>query len=442
MTAPPPLSPPPGGRLPATPEAWLPREHTLYRPRHSRRQRTALVCAFVFFLTPTLAFVFGARPQAFENRALRDFPSPAAGWGFFTELSGWATDHLTLRRAGVQAAEGISTALFGDPPGSAHPAPSGPAGVNTGPPPQDADGPTGEERRAAYPVVISGKDGWLYLGQDVSYKCRPVQDLDQVIGVLQRLRAVVESSGRRFELVVAPDKSTAAPQFLPDDFAGKTCARRQSDRFWQRMTTEVGIVDVRAGLQEAARRVNRPIYDAVDTHWSYEGGLVMTRALAERLRPGVTSTWKVSPTGQRSWPADIPPLVGRSATRDLTGYALAPDGRQDRTSYVASDFRMPLSLEQSRPAGTTGTVGASVGMIADSFSQFATPFLAATFQDLTIVHPETVADDPAGSAAELLRDRDVVVVELAERHLVGGASPLLRTEVIDQIGRVLATHPR
>src|SRR4030081_2058162 len=104
--------------LPPTPESWLPTEHSLYRPRHSRRQRTALTCALVFFLAPTLAFVSGVRAQPFENRPLHQFPSLSGGWGFFTGLANWATDHLTLRQAGVQAANGISTGVFSDPLGS------------------------------------------------------------------------------------------------------------------------------------------------------------------------------------------------------------------------------------------------------------------------------------------------------------------------------------
>jgi len=102
--------------LPPIHESLLPRDHTLHRPRHGKRQRAALTCAMVFFLVPTLAFVFGVRPQNFENHRLAAFPSPAAGWAFFTGLNNWATDHLPLRQLGVQAETGISSGVFGEPP--------------------------------------------------------------------------------------------------------------------------------------------------------------------------------------------------------------------------------------------------------------------------------------------------------------------------------------
>lgn len=438
----PPARPPEGGGLPPLPESWLPNEHNLYRPRHSPRQRTALVCALLFFLAPALAYVVGVRAQPFENRDLHAFPDPSAGWSFFTGLSGWATDHLPLRQAGVAAAEGVSTGVFGDPPGSGYSSSPGPVGVSPQAPQQPGT-PAEEDRRRSYPIVVSGKNDWIYLGQDVSYKCRPTMHLDEVIGKLQRLRSAVESSGRRFELLIAPDKLTAAPQNLPDNYVGEDCARERSTRLWQRAVAELNAIDVRDDLHRVERRLGHSVYDAKDTHWSYAGGMTMTRVLAEQLAPGVTSSWQVTPGELRPWPADIPPLLGRSEKRQLRRYSLAPDGTTDLTRYVASDFRVPLHLVQS-PAdrAVDGTVQGRVGLIADSFTQFASPFLAAALEDMLIVHPETMAENPAGNTARLLVDREVIVVELAERHVAGGASQLLRDGVIDRIAGVLRENPR
>ena len=426
-------------RLPATHESWLPREHNLYRPRHSPRQRTAFGCAVAFFLAPALAFVFGVRPVAFENRALHAFPSFGDGWGLFTNLPAWATDHLPLREAGVDAAAAISTGLFGDPPQSGQPTTGGPLGGGPG---AGQLTPNDTLPASGYPTLIYGPDGWLYLGADMSNKCVPKLSTDQVVRAFQRLRDAVESSGRRFELVIAPDKSTEMPQYLPSSYAGKDCARAASARFWSGATSVLGDIDVRPALQAAATKVGHPLYDANDTHWSYEGGLVMTSALAEQVDPGVTAHWKVTPRQVNPWPADLPTLQGRTEYRHLQTYALAPDGTTDRDHYVASDFRTPLRLEQPAPALGSGVIDTKTAVIGDSFTQFAQPFLAAAFADLTIVHPETVAQNPTGDATQLLADRDVIVVELAERNAVGGASPLLQDSVIDQIAAVLRSHPR
>ncbi|WP_228713580.1 alginate O-acetyltransferase AlgX-related protein [Prauserella endophytica] len=433
MSAGPRSHPPVGGGLPPTPESWLPNEHSLYRPRHSPRQRTALTCAVVFFLAPALAFVLGVRPQAFENRALAEFPSITDGWGFFTGLSAWATDHLPLREAGIDAASGISTGVFRDPPDM-----GGGARDTVGVSP-------GSERQETppdlFPDVISGTDNWLYLGEDVKARCYPARDVNGVVTQLNKLREAVEASGREFELVIAPDKTTVMPQHLPESYLGKECAQQRAAEFWRRVPAEAGAIDLRPALRDTERQTGEPLYDAIDSHWNFAGGLTMTYALAERIAPGSTATWQVGPDGTQEWPADLPRMLGRQEQRQLTRYTLAPDGGEDRTRYLASDFRTMLEVEQ-RGDAVEGTIEDKVGVIADSYTQFATPFLTAAVRDLSVVHAETVAEASVDQIAELLADRDVVVVEFVERIVTGGASALLHDDAIHRLGAALAANPR
>lgn len=154
--------------------------------------------------------------------------------------------------------------------------------------------------------------------------------------------------------------------------------------------------------------------------------------------PGITRTWQGAPTGFiPAWPDDIPPLIGRASVRQIATYSLAPGGQLDRTRPVTSDFRVPLRLT-SAPAA--GTVQAPVRMIADSFTQFASPYLAAAFTDITIVHPETAAAAPA-PAGNLLAGGKVIVLEVAERNLLSGTSPILLQPCITEIAAQLARHP-
>src|ERR1700754_2012621 len=86
----------------------------------------------------------------------------------------------------------------------------GPAGRVAPPDPSEED--RERVREAGFPRVIEGSKGWLYLGYDMLGACLPEQPLDDVIGSLKRLRDAVESSGRKFVLIVAPDKSTMVPE--------------------------------------------------------------------------------------------------------------------------------------------------------------------------------------------------------------------------------------
>jgi alginate O-acetyltransferase complex protein AlgJ len=421
-------------------EAWLPSEHPLHRPRHGGRQLTALICATVFFTVPALAMAAGVRPPEFENHRLAAFPSPLDGWSFFGGLSDWATDHLPFRDAAIRTADGISRGVFGEPPpfDQAPRAPlQGP--LAPAPPTVEQPGDLPEPPVAAgFPKVIEGKNGWLYFGYDVQGKCRPVYKLDEVIANLNRLRDAVERSGREFVLVVAPDKSTVVPEFLPDTYVGKSCAAAASTEFWQRATTELGAIDLRSGLQKITEAGGGPPYRRLDTHWDDRGALLMVRRLADTIEPGTTSTWKVEPERIEQFRADLPKMIGREGHADVQMYSLAPDGQRDRTRHPAGDLRNPLRMESSV---TDGMVTRSVGILSDSFMLPATRYLPAAFSDVDVAFYLTL-DSEQSPALDVITDNDVVVVEVVERNLASGAAEVTDPDVVDRIAAHLAAHPR
>jgi alginate O-acetyltransferase complex protein AlgJ len=385
-----------------------------------------------------LLLILGVRPAAIENHELAGFPSLGDGWGLFSGLNPWATDNLPLRPQALAVADGISRGLFGEPPALGQgQEQQGPAQGPVAPPdPSDED--RERVREAGFPRVIEGSKGWLYLGYDMLGACLPEQPLDDVIDSLKRLRDAVEQSGRKFVLIVAPDKSTMVPENLPKDYVGQKCANEARSAFWRRVIADAGAADIRPALEQAAVRRGTPVYSKVDTHWNYEGGLAMTKLIAEEAQPGVSEEWKSTPSDVVKRNGDLPPLIGRKAEFPMQTYNLAPDGRTVRSHAVDSGFRDPLELRQ---AAGPGVVGPSVGVIADSFTLLATPFMAATFTDLTAIHSDSIGVDPS-AIGPMFADKDVVVFEAAERSLLGGINPLLDKKTIDTIGDELAQRPR
>lgn len=420
-------------------EAWLPKDHSMYRPRHGRQQ-VALICAIVFFLSPMVSLGVFGRPEAFENHKLHDFPSLSDGWGFFGGLSAWATDWLPGRQAAVQAEDAISRSVFGEPPAlGAQAGRPGVGPVANQPPSRPETGPAQGQTNSNYPPVVEGRDGWLYLGNDMYAKCNPIIPTASVIDELIGLRRAVEASGRRLVLIVPPDKSDIFPQFLPGQYAGKDCAPVAARTMWHRLDTEVGYLDLRQPLLAESQRRGAPIYFKQDTHWQFHGGLTMVRTLAENLRPGVTSTWRTAPKETFDKQTDLPPLIGRTGTEPAELESLAPDGGADRTrTFFGQSNLTPIEL-RSEPA--TGTVPDKVAMIGDSFTGFANMYLAAAFNDMTIMHSDYVQNDPGAAAAKLV-DSDVVVIEIAERNLIGGQSPILAPAVVKTLSEQLVNHPR
>jgi alginate O-acetyltransferase complex protein AlgJ len=420
--------------LPALPESLLPREHALYRPRHSPRQRAALTLAIIFFCGPALLLVVGVRPAEFENRRLAAFPSITDGWGFFTGLNAWANDHIPLRDQAIAAANGISRGLFNEAPPVTrqHQEPNGPIPLPPKDPSLDRPEPT------AYVRVIEGKDGWLYLGEDVESACEPKLPMPEVFDRLRALRSAVESSGRKLVLVVAPDKVTTVPEFLPARYFGADCSVAARQRFWNSVSSETGAVDLRAALRNAAIQHKGPVYQQLDSHWLTEGGLVMVRAIAERVQPGSTRTWKFRDAGSAEHPAGLPPLLGQAAGMKINRFDLAPDGVNFREKKLSEPF--PEARRSTQSAGT-GVVRPKVFMLGDSFAAPMASYLSAACADFTFQHLTTVSDDLAGTARRMA-DAEVVVVEVVERNLLAGTSGVLSLKNIGYLQAELAARPR
>src|SRR5262249_55522813 len=158
-----------------------------------------------------------------------------------------------------------------------------------------------------------------------------------------------------------------------------------------------------------------------DSHWTFAGGLTMTQQLAERITPGCSMTWRMAPTVPWNREEDLPPLIDRTGYQTTSRYSLAPDGGLDRTNWGLNDFTTPSVF--NTPV-VNGMVPRKVVMLADSFTHFASPFLAAAVGQLTITHVDNLGKDPEGTA-NLLAQGDTVVIEVVERAIASGYTHLL-----------------
>ena len=428
-------------QLPAVHEAWLPREHSLHRPRHGGRQLTALISAVVFFVTPTLMWVFGMRPTEIENHALAGFPSLADGWGLFTGLPTWATDQLSFRSAAITAADGISRGLFGEsaPHDQGGTSNSGP--LPGSPPPANGDTPTqgtssGPVDQAGYRQVIEGKDGWLYYGVDAEAKCAPNRPLSDTIARIEQVREMVRNSGRTFVWIVPPDKSTMVPQYLPATYPGKDCHQAAEGPTWSQLDA-AGAMDLRPELQQVTAQLGRPVYYQLDTHWTDEGGLTLTRNLAEAMRPGITGTWQTPAAGIYSGSADLPKLLGRSGEKRSVAYALSPDGSTNRAGAIITNLDTPVH-QTSTPIA--GTIDDSTLVYGDSFTIASSRYLTAAFTNLTMLNYSTTKTSTDEAVNQFVNSK-VVVLETVERSVSSGALPFFDDAFIAQLRTQLAQHP-
>jgi alginate O-acetyltransferase complex protein AlgJ len=388
------------------------------KPRHNRRRQFSpfvLVLALVFFFTPMVALAGGFRAHEIENRPLAKFPSVHDGWKAFPELGTWATDHLFGRKQAVAANTEISQNLFD----------------------QQASN-TGSTEAGGYPQVIQGKDGWLFLGDDVQIRCTTHTVATNVVARMKRLSGLITASGRKFLVMIAPDKTSVYPQYLPKNYLGRDCAPPYTANFWSAFDRNPtpGYVDARTPLINAAKSSEIPLYRPKDTHWDMEGISIEAQLLGNALDPALATGTHVADQGTYSPVGDLTYLLGRAQKDVLPARPLVRDGV---TMTAGSD----LTLNRNKLTHITNTsTGAPLYqpktlILGDSFTDTSKQYIAPYFANLSLLHNRSTVLNMANAMAA----NSTVILQMAERLAITGNDLLLSDAALATFAKVLAAHP-
>lgn len=380
--------------------------------RRALRRTVAPLAAALFFFGPALAFVAGERPARIENRRLPEFPALSRGWDFIPDAEEWATAHLPLRRHAVRGNATMSELLFGHAPSHATPG------------------------RPDYPRVVEGHDGWLYFGDDVTEACRPRRLVADTLGRLRRLAEIVRRSGRRFVVTVAPDKTTAYPDRLPERFPGRGCLGERKREFWAALKAArlPGYVDLLGPLERTRRDTGRPAYWRTDSHWTERSAGLYGAELARALDPGLSRYSRLVRTGTAVRAGDLGGLLGMPFEETIERWRLDRDGvrrvRQD-------DRELPVSFRTEHTSGRASLYRPRTLIVGDSFTRNSLPWVLPYFADLTYLRSDAASAVGAGQVARKVAESETVVVEIVERHLVGGRVEMLDDAVLAAIQQAL-----
>lgn len=281
-------------------------------------------------------------------------------------------------------------------------------------------------------AVTHGRDGWLFYrvhrgrqGVRPELPFTP-EELDRWVGTFTAQHRRATELGIHYLFVVAPDKETIYPDFLP---AGLPLAEPVSrlDVLAGRLRAEgVPVVDLRPALREARGASSPfsrwPLYHRTDDHWNELGALLAARLVLAELRarfPGVRV------------PLDDEVEVTTASTAG--GDLARMEGVQEISSELQVRARVRSAACVFDPIGGPKPTGPEVPLQAaqvlqcpgapilrglvlhDSMMVAMLPVLAPVFQ--RSVWRLTPVLDTALLAVE---KPDVVVVELVERTLWEG----------------------
>lgn len=421
-------------------------------PRTGRRRiaRTLvfpLVIAATFFYGPAMGFVLGDRADEIDNRPLYAFPSLSAGWKFIPELQAWANDHLPLRSQAVKVGTELSERVFHEPPNYGNHS-SGPiAGVGDE---GNQSSQGNQPGQIQYPRVLQGKDGWLFLGGDVSSACQnPPLTPEQSAQQLQKVSDAVKASGRKFVVVIVPDKSAAKPEFMPDSYAGKNCLAEKRQQFADaaKKLSGVTLVDPSQQLVEAEKQGQ--VWRKLDTHWGPLGASLLGRDIANALDPELVAQTRYTVSGTTQLRGDLSVMLGTPQTETV------PQVKIDRPGVTLSANGQPLASFDKAPTvgyGFTTITGTSTGpaqlypgktvIFGDSFLASSISSVVPYFADMSYINYNAAAQEGAITAlARRAVASDTVVLELVQRNAVSGDTALLLPENADVLITAMQDNP-
>lgn len=239
------------------------------------------------------------------------------------------------------------------------------------------------------PKALIGKEGFLFYTHERS--------LDYFRGIapftpaelgrwqrsLESREAWLRAHGSRFLVVVAPNKETIYPEFMPDVYRPLRPDSRL-DQLLEHLRSRqspVEILDLREPLRRA--KASGLIYHRTDTHWNQAGAFVAYAEILRRLSP---------------WFPDMdaePVSTKRVQRADSAGDLARLLALEDRFREARVDL-VPQSPRRARPAALSlpatisnpgdfhavecpGCRGPRVIMYEDSFNTDLAPFLSEHF---------------------------------------------------------------
>lgn len=351
----------------------------------------------VLYLPPILMMITPAKAVSeIEKRPLAAFPAwhweiPSI-WSFPTKLNAYIRDHFGLRDILVGCRAILSIKVLNSSPVSS---------------------------------LRIGKEGWFYwnkhqLSEDFRGR-HPMSASDRLI-FLEGMRCKgqwLAERGIRYLMVIAPEKQTIYPEYLPE-YLQRNKGRTRFDQIRDSIVQgypgldPLAFLDLKDALLRQKKR--HQIYYRTDTHWNFRGGLVCYEEIAKRL-----SAWFPDITPKpRSFFQElvIPNEEGGDLLQQVNAHGVL---REDRPifqpQYVCSG-RWPVeTIKTSIPAFGMGCEEARHKAIVfrDSYFNYVLPFLSEHFAEIIYIwngYDQTIVQQMIETFHP-----DVVIEEFLERFL-------------------------
>ncbi len=290
--------------------------------------------------------------------------------------------------------------------------------------------------------VLEGQDNWLFfaldgLPDDFKGQARFTPAEQRHFWTeLQRRKQWYQSHNAKYMLLVAPNKQSIYPEFLPHPLQDNAAPTRLDTLLkTQPQWSEDTILDVRPQLLAAKKHYR--LYDITDTHWNYRGAYIAYQGITA-LSQNFFSWYTHSPTFQFAGGWDFLPggdlalMSGRTATTTEARPILVKDHFTSQKRPLARSIKELLTLPELQPEYYHNPNGRlRVLILHDSFFNPLKPFVSEKYGDTLFIwthyNDATLYYFTASTMARLLEiyKPDIIIEEIVERHLEQFLYPFL-----------------
>jgi hypothetical protein len=292
------------------------------------------------------------------------------------------------------------------------------------------------------PRVLIGRSNWLYLDSEYQEKITQPSEVSGSQNIGLRIGAALEQWNAFFfahhipvfQILVAPNKSSIYPEFLPDWAISKTSILKQG--FIPEPARALYFDPSQYLVQEKLKH-SSPLYYQTDTHWNALGAGLAYQAFASQvgkrapeIRWPNAQVFELLNSPSRAG-GDLANLLRLSNT--LSDHSATLRGPSTPVSTVRIDYDTKSILFQggNPPFASTDkpiliqSTGAlnhkKVLWLSDSFGTELAPMMAMTFDRVLFMHWDE-GIRPGGRLAELVTQwkPDYVFFTIAERSLGNG----------------------
>ncbi len=273
--------------------------------------------------------------------------------------------------------------------------------------------------------IILGKDEWLFYNSAYSIasyrnsRLPTEYELEMWKRHLKLVQLWLDQQNIKFLLVIAPNKSTIYPEYMPPRFNKVNKISYFDMVVAAAKEAGVTVIDSRSRMLEEKKK--RKIYFRTDTHWTDAGAYVAYKMMLEKLE-----LW--FPTLKTELQHKISYEMKETRGKDLFSMLGIPKGIVERYESIKFDSNqrakrlntsgLPRSTRSKRFITNNNNLPNAV-VAVDSFGAALLPFLINSFNVTSFVDSKAVPMDV------IQRERpDVFIFEVVERNLLMGPRKL------------------